>query len=147
MNLQFVTSIAMISPRPADSRQLFVNTLGLPLEPAAPGDEYHYSDKIEGAKHFGVWPLSQVAEACFGTPDWPVDRTVPQVSIEFEVASESEVRQAAAELEAGGHHLLHRARAEPWGQVVARLQTLEGAIVGISYAPSLHAAATGSKPV
>jgi hypothetical protein len=138
MNLQFVTSIAIISPRPAESRQLFVNTLGLPLERAAPGDEYHYSDKIEGAKHFGVWPLSQAAEACFGAPEWPVDRIVPQVSIEFEVASESEVSQAAEELEAGGHRLLHQARAEPWGQVVARLQTLEGAIIGVSYVPSLH---------
>jgi catechol 2,3-dioxygenase-like lactoylglutathione lyase family enzyme len=138
MNLQFVTSIAIISPRPAESRQLFVKKLGLPLEPAAPGDEYYYSDKIEGAKHFGVWPLSQAAEACFGVPEWPVDRIVPQVSIEFEVASESEVSQAAADLEAAGHRLLHQARAEPWGQVVARLQTLEGAIIGISCVPSLH---------
>jgi hypothetical protein len=37
-----------------------------------------------------------------------------------------------------GHELLHPARDEPWGQTVARLQSPEGAIVGISYVPSLH---------
>jgi catechol 2,3-dioxygenase-like lactoylglutathione lyase family enzyme len=142
MQLQFITSVAIISPRPTESRQLFVETLGLPLEPAAPGDEYHCSEQIDGAKHFGVWPLSQAAEACFGTPEWPQDRMVPQVSIEFDVASEAEVSQAAAELEARGYRLLHPARTEPWGQTVARLQTLEGAIVGVSYAPSLHSATT-----
>src|SRR5262249_46152437 len=44
MNVEFITSIAMISPHPADSRQLYVDTLGLPLERAAPGDDYHYSE-------------------------------------------------------------------------------------------------------
>lgn len=37
-----------------------------------------------------------------------------------------------------GYELLHAAREEPWGQTVARLQSPEGAIVGISYVPSLH---------
>jgi len=37
-----------------------------------------------------------------------------------------------------GYTLLHKARTEPWGQTVARLQSGEGAIIGISYAPSLH---------
>jgi len=67
---------------------------------------------------------------------------VPQVSVEFDVANEAEVSQAAAELAAQGYPLLHQARTEPWGQTVARLQTREGAIVGISYAPSLHGATT-----
>jgi hypothetical protein len=30
------------------------------------------------------------------------------------------------------------ARTEPWGQTVARLLTIEGAIVGLSYAAWLH---------
>lgn len=42
---------------------------------------------------------------------------------------------AAAELEAAGFALLHDSREEPWGQTVARLQSLEGTIIGISYAP------------
>jgi hypothetical protein len=32
----------------------------------------------------------------------------------------------------------HPARTEPWGQTVARLQSPEGAIVGISYIPMFH---------
>jgi hypothetical protein len=146
MKVQFVSSIAIISAWPAESRQLFVDTLGLPFEQAEPGDDYQFSEKIEGAKHFGVWPLSQAAEACFGTREWPKDRIVPQVSIEFDVASEAEVSQAAAELEERGYRLLHQARTEPWGQTVARLQTPEGAIVGVSYAPWLHGATTPAAP-
>ena len=39
------------------------------------------SEKIAGCKSLGIWPLSQAAEACFGTPRWPTERRVPQVSI------------------------------------------------------------------
>jgi hypothetical protein len=48
------------------------------------------------------------------------------------------VSDAAQELEQAGYELLHPAREEPWGQTVVRLQSPEGAIVGISYAPALH---------
>jgi hypothetical protein len=58
--------------------------------------------------------------------------------VEFEVADPEEVERAGAELEKGGFTLLHPARTEPWGQTVARLQSIEGVIVGISYAPSMH---------
>jgi hypothetical protein len=37
-----------------------------------------------------------------------------------------------------GFTLLHDARTEPWGQTVARLQSSEGLIIGLSYAPSMH---------
>ena len=47
-------------------------------------------------------------------------------------------QQASRELEQAGYELLHPPREEPWGQTVARLQSPEGAIVGISYAPVLH---------
>src|ERR1019366_8608012 len=93
---------------------------------------------IAGCKSFGIWPLSQAAEACFGTSQWPADRPVPQVSIEFDVADAAAVGPAARELEQAGYELLHPPREEPWGQTVARLQSPEGAIVGISYAPVLH---------
>ena len=54
------------------------------------------------------------------------------------MATEAAVALAARELEARGYQLLHGARTEPWGQTVARLLSQEGAILGISYAPSLH---------
>ncbi|MFL5864328.1 MAG: glyoxalase, partial [Solirubrobacteraceae bacterium] len=65
-------------------------------------------------------------------------RPVPQVSIEFDVADPAAVAAAVRELEQAGYQLLHPPRAEPWGQTVARLQSPEGAVVGISYAPVLH---------
>src|SRR4051794_37787298 len=131
--------MAVITPDPEQSRALYVSALGLPLQ-AAEGDDYLHSEDIDGAKHFGIWPLRQVAQACFGTEQWPADRTVPQASIEFEVADPEAVGRAGAELEGRGYTLLHSARTEPWGQTVARLQSVEGAIVGISYAPWLHRA-------
>jgi catechol 2,3-dioxygenase-like lactoylglutathione lyase family enzyme len=137
MDIRFITSMSVITPDPEQSRALYVAALGLPLQ-AAEGDDYLHSEGIDGAKHFGLWPLRQAAQACFGSDQWPSDRPVPQASVEFEVDDPAAVARAGAELEAGGFTLLHPARTEPWGQTVARLQSIEGIIVGISYAPSLH---------
>ena len=137
MNVQFIASMAVIAPDPAESRKLYIDVLKLPLE-ASEGDDYFHSEHIAGSKHFGVWPLIQAAQACFGTPNWPDDRPVPQASVEFEVESVDAVRAAADELRADGFTMLHEARTEPWGQTVARLQSPEGAIVGISFAPWMH---------
>ena len=136
MDVLFITSVSVVTPDPAGSRRLFVDVLGLPLERM--GGEYFASAHIEGSKHFGVWPLAEAAEACFGTREWPADRPLPQLSIEFELADGDAVAAGAAELAGRGFPLLHEARVEPWGQTVARLQTPEGVIVGLSYAPSLH---------
>ncbi|MEU5539330.1 VOC family protein [Streptomyces sp. NPDC020362] len=136
MNVLFIASTAVVVADPPQSRRLFIDTLGLPLE--GEDDGYYSSGSIPGSKHFGMWPLSQAAEACFGTPSWPADRTVPQASIEFEVEDADAVAAAGGELERAGFDLLHPARTEPWGQTVTRLLTDDGLIVGISYAPSLH---------
>jgi len=119
------------------NKKLFIDTLELPLQQHE-GDDYYFSEKIGGSKHFGIWPLSQAAEACFGVRQWPADRPIPQTSIEFEVADAEKVKAAAEELSGKGYGLLHAVRTEPWGQTVARLQTSEGVIIGISYAPWLH---------
>ena len=137
MDIDFIASMAVISPDMGASRQLYIDALKLPLAHGE-GDEYEHSEHIDGSKHFGVWPLEQAAQACFGTDHWPEDRVVPQASIEFEVQSPEAVDAAARELEAAGHSLLHPARLEPWGQTVARLLSPEHLIVGISYAPWLH---------
>jgi catechol 2,3-dioxygenase-like lactoylglutathione lyase family enzyme len=137
VNIAFIASVSVIAADPAESRKLYVDALGLPLEPDK-GGSYFHSEKVGGSKHFGVWPLAEAAQACFGTDQWPADRTIPQMSIEFEVEDEAGVGVAAAELEADGFSLLHEARTEPWGQTVARLLSIEGSVVGISYAPWLH---------
>jgi catechol 2,3-dioxygenase-like lactoylglutathione lyase family enzyme len=136
VNIEFLATVAVIAPDPASSRNLYVEALGLPLQ--GEGDGYYHSEQIAGCKSFGIWPLSQAARACFGNEEWPAGRPVPQVSIEFDVADAGAVEPAARELEQAGYELLHDAREEPWGQTVARLQSPEGAIVGISYAPVLH---------
>lgn len=136
MNVLFIASVAAITADPPQSRRLFMDALGLPLE--GEGDGYYSSGNIGGSKHFGVWPLAEAAEACFGTPEWPADRVVPQASIEFEVADTAEVATAGEELQRAGFELLHPARTEPWGQTVARLLTGDGLIVGISYTPPFH---------
>jgi catechol 2,3-dioxygenase-like lactoylglutathione lyase family enzyme len=136
MNVLFIASTAVVAADPPQSRKLFIDTLGLPLE--GEGDGYYSSGSIAGSKHFGVWPLSEAAEACFGTPQWPANRVTPQASIEFEVENADAVAAAGGELERAGLELLHPARTEPWGQTVTRVLTDDGLIVGISYAPSLH---------
>jgi catechol 2,3-dioxygenase-like lactoylglutathione lyase family enzyme len=136
MNIEFLATVAVIAPDPINSRNLYVEALGLPLQ--GEGDGYYHSEKIAGCRSFGIWPLSQAAQACFGADQWPAERPVPQVSIEFDVANAATVVPAARELEQAGYELLHGAREEPWGQTVARLQSPEGAIIGISYAPVLH---------
>jgi catechol 2,3-dioxygenase-like lactoylglutathione lyase family enzyme len=136
MDVLFISSVSIVTPDPVDSRRLFVDALGLPLERM--GGEYFASEHVGGSKHFGVWPLAEAATACFGAPDWPADRPVPQLSIEFELADAEAVAAGAGELQDAGFPLLHGSRTEPWGQTVARLQTAEGAIVGLSYAPWQH---------
>jgi catechol 2,3-dioxygenase-like lactoylglutathione lyase family enzyme len=137
MNVLFIASVSLIVRDVSANRELFVDGLGLPLH-ANDGDEYLHSEKIAGTKHFGLWPLAQAATACFGAPEWPVELTVPQTSVEFEVEDADAVATAAAELEARGFTLLHDARLEPWGQTVARLLSPEGAIIGLSFAAWLH---------
>ncbi|MBO0686992.1 MAG: glyoxalase [Candidatus Dormibacteraeota bacterium] len=136
MNVVFIASVAVIAANPRQSHKLYIDALRLPLE--GEGDGYYSSGSIPGSKHFGVWPLSEAAEACFGSPQWPAGRRVPQASIEFEVEDAEAVAAAGAELERAGFELLHPARTEPWGQTVTRLLDDDGLIVGISYAPSLH---------
>ena len=133
MNVGLVASVPVIVADPPRSRRLYLGALGLPLE--GEGDGYYSSGDIAGSKHFGVWPLAEAAEACFGTPAWPAGRVIPQASIEFEVDDAEAVAAAGDELQRAGYDLLHPARTEPWGQTVTRLLTEEGLIVGISYAP------------
>src|SRR5580704_6005883 len=110
MDVQFVTSFAPIVRDTESSRSFYGNDLGLSFE-GKEGD-YVFTHQLEGTKHFGLWPLSEAATACFGTTEWPSEIPVPQASIEFEV---SDVAAAASELAAKGHRLIHEAQTEPWG--------------------------------
>jgi catechol 2,3-dioxygenase-like lactoylglutathione lyase family enzyme len=133
MNVRFVTSIAPIVRDAEASRSFYSDALGLSFE-GQDGD-YVFTHELDGTKHFGLWPLSEAANACFGSSEWPAEIPTPQASIEFEV---SDVASAAAELAAKGHRLIHGARTEPWGQITARLLSPEGLLVAVCYSPAFQ---------
>ena len=133
MDVQFVASVAPIVRDADAARAFYADALGLSFEGS--DDEYVFTQKLEGTKHFGLWPLSEAATACFGTSEWPSGIPVPQASIEFEVA---DVAAAAKELASKGYTLIHDARTEPWGQITARLLSPEGLLVAVCYTPPFH---------
>ena len=133
MEIQFIASVAPIVRDVEAARAFYQQTLGLSFE-GVDGD-YVFTQRLEGTKHFGLWPLTEAANACFGKTEWPEDIPVPQASIEFEVP---DVAAAAEELRAKGYRLIHDARTEPWAQITARLLSPEGLLVAVCYSPSLH---------
>ncbi|QAV70982.1 glyoxalase [Salinibacterium sp. UTAS2018] len=137
MEIRFIAGFAAITTDSVRDNDFFVNALGLPLqEPeSAPDSDYVSSDDIPGAKHFGVWPLSDAAQSCFGSATWPSTHPVPHATVEFEV---DDVASAVKELVETGHELIHDTRTEPWGQVIARLQTADGLLIGVCFTPWLR---------
>jgi hypothetical protein len=129
MKALFMATVSVVSSDPAADRRLFGDALGLALNG---DDDYVFTEELPGVKHFGVWPLAQAAQACFGTDVWPGDRPVPQASVEFDV---DDVATAVKDLREQGYELLHSTRTEPWGQTIARLQSPGGLIVGVSFTP------------
>jgi catechol 2,3-dioxygenase-like lactoylglutathione lyase family enzyme len=133
MNIRFVSSFSPIVRDVQATHALYRDALGVAFEGEV-GD-YVFTEKLDGVKHLGLWPLTEAAQACFGTAEWPADLMTPQASIEFEV---DDVPAAAAELQAAGYTLLHEPRTEPWGQSIARVLDPNGLIVGVSFTPHLR---------
>lgn len=133
MEVQFIASVAPIVRDVEASRDFYQHALGLSFE-GVEGD-YAFTHELVGAKHFGLWPLTEAANACFGTSEWPEHIPVPQASIEFEVP---DVATAAEELLTKGYQLIHGVRTEPWGQITARLLSPEGLLLAVCYSPSFH---------
>jgi catechol 2,3-dioxygenase-like lactoylglutathione lyase family enzyme len=133
MEIQFVASVSPIVKDSAAARAFYGDALGLTFE-GGEGD-YVFTERLQGVKHFGLWPLAEAAKACFGTDEWPAEVGIPEASIEFEV---SDVEAAARALEERGYRLLHGARTEPWTQVTARLLSPEGLLIAVCYTPWFH---------
>lgn len=134
MDVLFIAGFSPIATDVQAAHGFYRDSLGLPLETIS-GD-YIAVEGFDGAKHFGVWPIGQAAESCFGISTWPDHLPVPHATIEFEVA---DVAEAAAELQAAGHTMIHEARVEPWGQEIARFMGPEGLLVGLCSTPGLQA--------
>jgi len=133
MDVLFVAGFSPIVADPPASRDFYAGALGLPLDREE--GNYVFAETLSGVKHFGLWPLSEAAQSCFGTDEWPPEIPVPQATIEFEVR---DVASAARELEETGYTLIHPTKTEPWGQTIARVLSPEGLLVGLSYVPSFH---------
>ena len=133
MKILFIAGFAPIVADPAAAKAFYAGKLALPLDQQI-GD-YTFTHELAGAKHFGLWPLAEAAQSCFGRKRWPRDVPVPQAALELEV---DDVAAAAAELEAGGQRLIHGARTEPWGQTIARLLSPDGLLIGLCHTPALH---------
>ncbi|MCD2443667.1 glyoxalase [Agromyces sp. SYSU K20354] len=135
MDIAFVAGFGPISGAGAASSAFWGGAFGIPF---SEDSGYFHTELLPGVNAFAIWPLSQAAEATFGTAEWPVDRPVPQAWIEFDVASPAAVAEAVEELRAGGHEILVGAHEEPWGQTTSRLMSPEGLLVGVSYTPWMH---------
>lgn len=138
MEILFVSGVSPIVRDPISAQRFYRDALGLPLLANAQNTDYVAMDGFGGVKHFGVWPLADAAQSCFGVREWPASVPVPQATIELELRSPEAVDDAARELEARGYSLIHGKRTEPWGQVLARLLGPEGLLIGLSFAPWMH---------
>lgn len=136
MKVSFVAGFGPIVPDPATSKGFWGSALGIDLDELGP--DYWVSDKLEGVKHFGMWPLGQAAQATFGADAWPSDVPAPQAWIELDVDSPDDVAPAVAELGGAGYRVLRDAHEEPWGQTTSRLLSPEGLLVGITFTPWMH---------
>lgn len=114
---------------------LFRDTLGLPVTAGPSEPDYFTTDKVDGVKNFGMWPLQSAAKSCFGRPEWPADLPTPTSWLEFDVA---DVEVAAHALKAGGYRLLVENQREPWGQTVTRFLSPDGVLIGVTLTPSLR---------
>jgi len=135
MKVLFIAGFGPIASDVAESRRLYEAALRIKFK--VEEGEYLHTEEVKGANSFAVWPLSQAAESCFGTEVWPSDVVRPQAWLEFDV---DDVEVATRELEERGYKLLVHNRTEPWGQVVTRLISPEGLLVGVTMTPWMREA-------
>jgi hypothetical protein len=136
MKIAFVAGFGPIVKETDASRAFWGEGLGIALEESSPG--YWTNDDLEGMNAFALWPLSQAAQACFGTDAWPPDLPEPQAWMELDLDSAEAVAPATAEMAGRGYRILVDSKLEPWGQTVSHLLSPEGILVGIVFTPWLH---------
>jgi len=129
----FIAGFGPIVRETTASRKLYIQTLRIRFKEET--GSYFHTEALKGAKTFALWPLSQVAQSCFGEDSWPDEIPVPQAWLEFDVDN---VESATAELESRGYRMLVKNKTEPWGQIVSRFLAPEGLLVGITFTPSMR---------
>ena len=136
MKVLFCAGFAPIVSDLDASVAFYGGTLGIPgMHRDKVNPDYVATNDLDGLKHLGLWKLSDAAEACFGTKEWPADVPVPQGTIEFDV---DDVDAAAEELQAAGYSLVHDPATMPWGQRIVHVMSPERLLVGLTYTPWLR---------
>jgi Glyoxalase/Bleomycin resistance protein/Dioxygenase superfamily len=133
----FIAGFGPIVREAAASRGLYGEALGIRFKEETGG--YLHTEGLEGVKTFALWPLSQVAQSCFGRDSWPDDIPAPQGWLELDVDS---VERATMALAARGYRMLVKNKKEPWGQIVSRFLSPEGLLLGITFTPAMRAEKT-----
>ena len=82
MDIAFVAGFGPIGTADSSSADFWRGALGIPF---SEDEGYFHTEELPGVNAFAIWPLSQAAQATFGTTEWPTDRPVPQAWIEFDV--------------------------------------------------------------
>ena len=112
MEIEFISGFAVITPNPAESRKLYIDALGLPLEGAEPSPTTSTPRawRAPSTSASGRWRRRRRhASARRLAAETPV----PQASVEFEVSDPAAVGAAAAELREAGYDLLHAPARSP----------------------------------
>jgi catechol 2,3-dioxygenase-like lactoylglutathione lyase family enzyme len=135
LKVLFVAGFGPIVRDHVESKRFYVDTLGLPLQAMDNDPTYFHGEKLDGVRHFALWPLKAAAESCFGKSTWPGDVPEPHAWLEFDV---EDVASATDVLKKQGYKLLVEARKEPWGQTVTRMISPEGILIGITFTPWLR---------
>ena len=135
IEVMFVVGFGPVVREVEANLALFRDTLGMPVSAGAGEPDYFTTDKLEGVKNFGMWPLHSAAMSCFGQAEWPTDLPAPNAWIEFDVG---DIEAATRTLEARGYRLLVKIQREPWGQTVTRFLSPDGVLVGLTLTPSLR---------
>jgi catechol 2,3-dioxygenase-like lactoylglutathione lyase family enzyme len=136
VRVAFIAGFGPIIREAEAAHRFWRDGLGIAFDEPAPG--YFTNDDLDGVKAFAMWPLTQAAEATFGSAEWPNDIPAPQAWMELDVESADAVAEAVTELEAAGHRVLRGAHEEEWGQTTSRLLSPEGLLIGVTFTPWMH---------
>jgi len=126
MKILYVAGFGPITKN-IDSKKFYKEVLNIPFLEESNG--YLHTNKIDGVKHFALWPLLGAAKSCFDIDQWPEEIQAPNAWLEFEV---EDIEQSTKELLAKGLKLLVKNKKEPWGQIVTRFLSPEGLLIAIT---------------
>jgi hypothetical protein len=69
LKVLFIAGFGPIVHESGESRKLYRDVLGIAFKEESDG--YLHTEAVPGAKTFALWPLSQVAQSCFGKDRGP----------------------------------------------------------------------------